>query len=51
MKVVAFNSSAHKDCNTAILVNTVFAELKRQGIRTGLVQLAGTEIRSLYCLR
>ncbi len=45
MKVVAFNGSARKDGNTAILVNTVFAELKKESIRTELVQLAGKEIR------
>ena len=45
MNVVAFNGSARKDGNTAILVNTVFAELKKEGIRTELVQLAGSEIR------
>lgn len=44
MKVVAFNGSARKDGNTAILVKTVFAELKRAGIRTELVQLAGKKI-------
>jgi len=45
VNVVAFNGSARKDGNTAILVNAVFAELKKEGIRTELVQLAGTEIR------
>jgi len=45
MKVVAFNGSARKDGNTAILVNTVFRELKKAGIRTELVQLAGKKIR------
>ncbi len=45
MKVVAFNGSARKDANTAILVNTVFRELKREGIRTELIQLAGKKIR------
>ncbi len=29
MKVIAFNGSARKDGNTAILVNTVFKELKK----------------------
>ena len=29
MKAVAFNGSAKKDGNTAILVNTVFKELKK----------------------
>ncbi len=41
MKVVAFNGSARKDGNTAILVNVVFKELKKAGIKTELVQLAG----------
>jgi multimeric flavodoxin WrbA len=45
MKVVAFNGSARKDGNTAILVNTVFAELQKEDIRTELVQMAGEEIR------
>jgi len=34
MKVVAFNGSARKDGNTAVLVNTVFKELKKAGIET-----------------
>ena len=45
MKVVAFNGSARKDGNTAILVDTVFDELKKAGIETELVQLAGKKIR------
>lgn len=45
MKVVAFNGSARKDGNTAILVNYVFDELKKEGIETELVQLAGKKIR------
>jgi len=45
MKVVAFNGSARKDGNTAILVNTVFEELKKEGIKTELVQLSGKKIR------
>ena len=45
MKVVAFNGSARKDGNTAILVNTVFEELNPEGIETELVQLAGKSIR------
>ena len=44
MKVVAFNGSARKDGNTAILVNTVFKELKKAKIETELVQLAGRKI-------
>jgi multimeric flavodoxin WrbA len=45
MKVVAFNGSARRDGNTAILVNVVFKELKKAGIKTELVQLAGKKIR------
>jgi multimeric flavodoxin WrbA len=41
MQVVAFNGSARKDGNTAILVRRVFAELEKEGIETELVQLAG----------
>jgi multimeric flavodoxin WrbA len=44
MKVVAFNGSARKDGNTAILVNAVFKELKKAKIETELVQLAGKKI-------
>ena len=32
MKVLAINSSARKDGNTAFLINTVFEELKKEGI-------------------
>jgi len=45
MKVAAFNGSARKDGNTAILVNYVLDELKKEGIETELVQLAGKKIR------
>jgi multimeric flavodoxin WrbA len=45
MKVVAFSGSARKDGNTAILVNVVFKELKKAGIKTELVQLSGKKIR------
>jgi len=45
MKVVAFNGSARRDGNTAILVNAVFEELKKEGITTELVQLSGKKIR------
>ena len=41
MKVIAFNGSARKNGNTAILLNTVLDELKKDGIETELVQLAG----------
>ncbi len=45
MKVVAFNASARKNGNTAILLNTVLDELKAEGIRTELVQLAGKPLQ------
>jgi multimeric flavodoxin WrbA len=44
MKIVAFNGSARRDGNTAILVRRVFAELEKEGIETELVQLAGQHI-------
>jgi multimeric flavodoxin WrbA len=45
MKVVAFSGSARKDGNTAILVNAVLKELKKEKIETEFVQLAGKKIR------
>ena len=45
MKVVAFSGSARKDGNTAIMVNHVLRELKSEGIKTELFQLAGKKIR------
>jgi multimeric flavodoxin WrbA len=44
MKVVAFNGSARRDGNTAILINHVLGELQAEGIETELVQLAGTRL-------
>jgi multimeric flavodoxin WrbA len=41
MKVVAFNGSGRKDGNTAVLLNLVLDELRGEGIRTELIQLAG----------
>ncbi len=45
MKVVAFNGSARKDGNTAILINQVFSELEKQDIETEMIQLSGQKIR------
>ncbi len=45
MKVVAFNGSARKDGNTAILIGAVLSELEKEGIETELVQFAGHTIR------
>jgi len=44
MKVVAFNGSARKDGNTAILIRAVLAELEAEGIATEMVQLAGSRV-------
>jgi multimeric flavodoxin WrbA len=44
MKVVAFNGSARKGGNTAIMVRRLFDELEKQGIETELVELAGRKI-------
>ena len=45
MKVVAFNGSARKDGNTAIMVRTLFAELEKEGIDSEMVQLSGKKVR------
>jgi len=45
MKVVAFNGSARKDGNTAILINHALKELEKQGIQTEMIQLSGQRIR------
>ena len=45
MKVVAFNGSARKDGNTAILLNEALAPINAAGIETKLIQLAGKKIR------
>ena len=44
MKVIAFNGSARKDGNTAVLLNSVLDVLKAERIETELVQLAGQNI-------
>jgi Multimeric flavodoxin WrbA len=44
IKVVAFNGSARKDGNTAILVQTLFTELEKAGIETELVPLAAKKM-------
>jgi multimeric flavodoxin WrbA len=45
MKVMAFNGSARKDGNTAILINYVLKELQKEGIKTEHLQLAGQRIK------
>jgi len=51
MKVIAFNGSARKDGNTAILINYVLGELEKEGIETEMIQLAGKTIRGCTACR
>jgi multimeric flavodoxin WrbA len=51
MKVVAFNGSARKDGNTALLIKRVLKVLEEEGIQTELVQLAGQHIRGCTACR
>ena len=51
MKVVAFNGSARKDGNTAILLKRVLKALEGEGIETELIQLAGEQIRGCTACR
>jgi multimeric flavodoxin WrbA len=52
MNVVAFNGSARKDGNTAMLLNLVLTELNHEGIETELVQLAGKALQGcIACYR
>jgi len=51
MKVVAFNGSARKKGNTACSLNTVLAEIEKQGIETELIHVGKEKIhgcRSCY---
>lgn len=45
MRVIAFNGSARRDGNTALLIKQVLRELENAGIDTELIQLAGTRIQ------
>lgn len=51
MKIVAFNGSARKDGNTAILVRRVLKVLEADGFETELFQLAGQQIRGCNACR
>lgn len=44
MKVIGINGSPRKDGNTAILIQTVFKELEKEGIETELIQLSGKKV-------
>ena len=45
MKVIAFNGSARKQGNTAMLMGLVLEELKNEGIETEMYELAGKTVR------
>lgn len=51
MKAVAFNGSARKHGNTAILLKYVLNELKSEGIETELVELSGAKIHGCRACR
>jgi multimeric flavodoxin WrbA len=51
MKVVAFNGSARRGGNTAILLGHTLRELKKEGIETELVELGGAEIHGCLACR
>jgi multimeric flavodoxin WrbA len=51
IKVVAFNGSARKDGNTAILLRHVLSELEKEGLETELVQLSGVTIHGCLACR
>ena len=51
MKVVAFNGSARKNGNTAILLEFVLSELRQEGIETEMIQLAGKNIHGCLACR
>ena len=51
MKVVAFNGSARKEGNTALLINKVLLELKQEGIEIETFNLCGKKIRGCIACR
>jgi len=52
MKVIAFNGSPRKDGNTSILIGYVLEELKKAGISTELIDLAGKKLHGcIACYR
>jgi multimeric flavodoxin WrbA len=51
MKVVAFNGSARKNGNTALLLKRVLGVLELEGFETQLIQLSGLKIRGCNACR
>ena len=50
-KVVAFNGSARKGGNTAILLGYVLRELEKEGTETELIELSGAKIHGCLACR
>ena len=50
-KVVAFNGSARKGGNTAILLGYVLKELEAEGIETALIEMSGAKIHGCLACR
>ena len=51
IKVVAFNGSARKGGNTAILLGYVLKELEKEGIETELIEMSGVTIHGCLACR
>lgn len=52
MKVVAFNGSARKKGNTEAMIQRVFEELEKEGIRTELIRLSGKTLKGcIACMK
>lgn len=52
MKVIAFNGSARKESNTAMLIDEVFKELEAEGIETELISLRKSNLKGcLACFK
>lgn len=52
MKVLSINGSPRKNGNTAMLIDTVLAELQKEGIETERIQLGGKKIHScMACMK
>ena len=45
MKVLAFNGSARRDGNTFILLNVVLDEVRKEGMETEIIQMAGQHLQ------
>ena len=52
MKIIAFNGSPRKEGNTSILIQTVFDELKKEGVETEVIHVGKKQIQGcLGCMK